>query len=239
MALIMAKNMAIDFDTPGAFVTIEMTKKKLMLRLVSNATGFLLSKLQKGDLSAEDWVEYAKKIKHLTNDNLSIIEKTNNILSIKNKALKLYAEGRLKFLIVDYIQICRYPAFSKNKEREVAEISAIFKQLSLDLNIPVIVLSQMSREVEKRTNKKPQLSDLRDSGSIEQDGDVIMFLFRPSYYKMKDSPSNLALGIIAKHRNGDLKTIKFDFHGPTVTFKDWEGKSFDPTNPNGADGLPF
>lgn len=240
LALTMARNMAIQFEEEGAFFSCEMSAEKLMIRLVAAETGFILKKLQKGELDANDWKLFHKKVRSLTSSKLHIIEKTKNINSVKAKAYDLYSKGQLKWMMVDYLQLCQYPEYSKNREREVSQMSAVLKGIATDLNIPVICLSQLSRTVESRTSKKPQLSDLRDSGSIEQDADVVMFLFRAEYYKMKKAVKNQALGIIAKHRNGELKTIKFHFDGPTVHFKDWEGVPFTPNyEEEDKDDLPF
>lgn len=237
--LTMAKNMAFNFKQEGAFFSLEMTAEKLMKRMISDETDIPLKRLQKGELDANDWIDYGKKVAGLTSDKLHIIDKVKNIYSIKSKLLELHAAGKLKWAIIDYLQLIDHPQFKKNREREISEISRTLKLLALELNIPIICLSQLSREVEKRTTKRPQLSDLRDSGSIEQDADIVMFLFRGAYYKMKNCADNLALGLIAKNRNGELKKIKFDFHGPTVTFKDWVEEAFDPNNPSPNDDLPF
>jgi replicative DNA helicase len=226
-SLSMAKNMAVEHETPGAVFSLEMTSIQLMNRLISSETEIPLKKLQTGDLTDLEWKQYHEKVTPLINEKLTIIDRTKNVHRIKSKMLELHSKGKLKWAVIDYLQIATYPEFKKNREREVSEMSAMFKDLALDLNIPIILLSQLSREVEKRSTKRPQLSDLRDSGSIEQDADIIMFLFRPSYYKMSGAPENQALGIIAKNRNGELKTINFKFDGPTVTYKDWEAKSFD------------
>ena len=245
LALTIAKNMAIQFREAGAVFSLEMTSIQLINRLISAETKIPLKKLQKGNLSEKEWVHYHKAIKPLINEKLTIIERTKNVHRIKSKLLDLHAKGRLKWAVIDYLQIAVYPEFKKNREREISEMSAMFKDLALDLNIPIILLSQLSREVEKRSTKRPQLSDLRDSGSIEQDADIIMFLMRPDYYKMHNAPANQGLVIIAKNRNGELKTIKVHFDGPTVHFKDWEDEKLpessmvNPVEPDEDDGSPF
>lgn len=242
LALTIAKNMAIQFQSEGAVFSLEMTAIQLMNRLIANETKIPLKKLQTGDLNEKEWVHYHKSIAPLINEKLTIIERTKNVHKIKSKLLDLHAKGKLKWAVIDYLQIAVYPEYKKNREREISEMSAMFKDLALDLNIPIILLSQLSREVEKRPSKRPQLSDLRDSGSIEQDADIICFLMRPDYYKMTGAPTNGAKLIIAKNRNGELKTIDLHFDGPTVTFTDWEGekkalgKSFTP-KPNKAEPM--
>lgn len=224
-SLSMAKNMAIESGEEGAVVSLEMTALQLTNRLISNETEIPLKKIQTGNFTDEEWTHYHKAVKPLINEKLTIVDRVKNVHKIKAKLLDLHSKGKLKWCVIDYLQIATYPEYKKNREREVSEMSAMFKDLALDLNIPIILLSQLSREVEKRSTKRPQLSDLRDSGSIEQDADIIMFLFRPSYYKMSGAAENQALGIIAKHRNGDLKTINFKFDGATVTYRNWEFES--------------
>ncbi len=233
-----AKNMAVQYKEPGAVFSLEMTALQLTNRLISNETGIPLKQLQTGKLSSKEWVHYHKAISPLINEDLTIVDRIKNVHKIRAKALELHSKGKLKWLVVDYLQIAQYPEFKKNREREVSEMSAMFKDLALDLGIPIILLSQLSREVEKRSTKRPQLSDLRDSGSIEQDADIIMFLLRPSYYKMSGAADNQALGIIAKNRNGELKTINFKFDGPTVSYQNWESKPFSPVADE-DDDTPF
>lgn len=234
-SLSMAKNMAVNHGQEGAVFSLEMTALQLTNRLISNETEIPLKKIQTGDFTAEEWIHYHKSVKPLINEKLTIVDRIKNVHKIKSKMLDLHAKGKLKWAVIDYLQIATYPEFKKNREREVSEMSAMFKDLALDLNIPIILLSQLSREVEKRSTKRPQLSDLRDSGSIEQDADIIMFLFRPSYYKMSGAAHNQALGIIAKHRNGDLGTINFKFDGPTVSYRNWENDTFVTKDKKGSE----
>jgi replicative DNA helicase len=229
--LSMVRNMVVDFDYNVAFFSLEMSGQQLMTRLISNQTKIPIFKLQTGKLDANDWVLYNKNIEPLITDKINIFDDVNykNIHLIKSKCLELKAKGKLDIIFVDYMQLLEHPSFRNNREREVSEISKMLKQIARALNVPLIALSQLSRKVEDRPNKKPMLSDLRDSGSIEQDADIVQFLFRPSYYEMKDKggndmAKNLALAMIKKHRNGDLKTSELNFDGSTVTFSDWKGK---------------
>lgn len=235
--LSMTRNMVVDFKYNVAFFSLEMSGTQLMTRLISNQTKIPIVKLQSGKLDANEWTKYNKEVSPLTSETLHIFDDVNykNVHLIKSKCLELKSKGKLDIVFVDYLQLLEHPSFRNNREREVSEISKMLKQLARALNVPVIALSQLSRKVEERPNKKPMLSDLRDSGSIEQDADIVQFLFRPSYYEMKDEKGqdlskNLALAMIKKHRNGDLKTIELDFNGSTVTFSDWKG---------GKDDLPF
>lgn len=233
----MAKNMAYEFGNDVAFFSLEMKGPKIMSRLISNEIQMPLTKIQEGKLDANELQTFHKGIRRLTGDKLHIFDDIMTIQGIKSKCLEMHLNGKLDIVIIDYLQLVEYPGFKGNREGEVSKISRMLKKLAMELDIPIICLSQLSREPEKRSNKNPQLSDLRESGSIEQDADVVEFLLRPSYYDMDNSPNDLALVLIKKHRNGELATIKMKFTGKFVQFSDWEGESFDPNNP--GDDLPY
>jgi replicative DNA helicase len=226
-----ARNVAVDEEKDVAIFSLETPGEKIMSRMLSNETGIEFGKLQKGDLDANDLQRFHQKMNPLQTEKLHIFDNMKSIHSIKSKCIELKMEGKLDVVVIDYLQLIEFPQFRNNREREVSEISRTLKLLAMEMNIPIICLSQLSRKVEERTNKKPQLSDLRDSGSIEQDADIVMFLFRPSYYNMPNSPSNLALGIIAKNRNGELKTVEYNFQGSLMRFEDYKnGSNQFPTN---------
>lgn len=230
------RNMVVEFDYHVAFFSLEMSSKQLMTRMISNQTKIEINKLKTGDLDANDWKKYNESVGPLTSDKLHLFDNINNVLGIKSKCLELHSKGQLDCIMIDYLQLCEYPQFKKNREREISEISRTLKLLAKALNVPCIVLSQLSREVEKRPSKKPQLSDLRDSGSIEQDADIVQFLFRPAYYNMLSDGNavdeRLAIAMIKKHRNGELKNVKLNFNGSMVMFSDYESEE-------GQDDLPF
>lgn len=233
VALKIARNVSINHGKHVAFFSLEMNSVKLVTRLLSSESAYDINQLQTGNLDANDFIRLNKDIKKLAESNLYFFDRIKNIYSIKNKCLDLHINGKLDLIIIDYLQLISHSKFEKNREQEVSQISRELKQLALDLNIPIICLSQLSREVEKRADKKPQLSDLRDSGSIEQDADLVIFPFRPTYYKIPDSPEDLALLLIRKHRNGNLATIKLKCNLAKMDFKDW--KENEETNTD----LPF
>jgi len=231
------RNMVVEFDYHVAFFSLEMSSKQLMTRLISNQTELPIEKLKKGTLDTNDWTTYNKKVGALTTEKLHLFDKINNILGIKSKCLELHSKGQLDCIMIDYLQLCEYPQFKNNREREISEISRTLKLLAKALNVPVICLSQLSRKVEERPSKRPQLSDLRDSGSIEQDADIVQFLFRPGYYDMvapgtNDVDKRLALAMFKKHRNGELQNIKLDFNGALVKFDNYG-------SPENNNDLPF
>ncbi len=230
------KNMVTEFEYDVAFFSLEMSAKQLMTRLISNQTGIEMKKLQKGDMDANDWTKYHKTVGPLTTDKMHIFDNINSITGIKSKCLELHSKGQLDCIMIDYLQLIEFAQFKNNREREISEISRTLKLLAKSLNVPLICLSQLSRKVEERPSKKPQLSDLRDSGSIEQDADIVQFLFRPAYYNMLSDGNavdeRLALAMVKKHRNGELKNIKLNFDGKLVKFSDYESEE-------GQDDLPF
>ena len=239
LVLKMARNMAIDYNKNTAFFSLEMSDVQLMNRLISGDTDIELNKIQKGLLEPIDIQHLHQKIGALAESTtLKIYDDVYSFHGIKSKCLELHLAGELEAVVIDYLQLIEYPEFKKNREREISEISRGLKLLAKSLGIPFIVLSQLSREVEKRPDKKPRLSDLRDSGSIEQDADIVTFLFRPAYYEMDGAPNNLAILMVAKHRNGALASIKLKFEGALVKFSDWEAEPFNPEKP-GGDDLPF
>jgi len=221
LVLNMCRNICVEEDRHVAFFSLEMESTKLMLRLIALEANVEMKKLRSGLLDVNEIKKLQQDIQKLTDSKLHLFDKVKNIHSIKNKCLELHMKGELDIIVIDYLQLIRYPRFEKNREQEVSQVSRELKQIGLELGVPVICLSQLSREVEKRADKKPQLSDLRDSGSIEQDADIVMFLFRPEYYKMEDAEEGLALVLIRKHRNGELATIKMRFNPHILKFENW------------------
>lgn len=223
LVLTMARNIALDHKKHVGFFSLEMKGSHLMKRLISAEADMKAEKLKAGQMNPEDWVHLHKRVGVLEDHYLHIIDDIYDINGIKSKCIEWKMKGKLDCVIIDYLQLIEHPQYKNNREREVAEISRALKLLAKSLDVPIICLSQLSRKVEERKNKSPQLSDLRDSGSIEQDADLVAFLFRGAYYKMKNAPDHLALFMIKKHRNGILKTIELKFEGDKIKFSDWDG----------------
>ncbi len=226
----MAKNMAIDFDEPVAIFSLEMSSIQLITRMISSETGISSGKLRKGNLAPHEWEQLNVKVKNLSKAPIFIDDTPSlSIFDLRAKARRLVSQHDVKVVIIDYLQLMTAGPSQKgggNREQEISTISRNLKALSKELNIPVIALSQLSRAVETRGgSKRPLLSDLRESGAIEQDADIVSFIYRPEYYGLTEwddeerTPcEGQAEFIVAKHRNGGLDNIRLKFTGYLAQF---------------------
>src|SRR5699024_6832267 len=225
LTLSMARNMAIDYKVPVAFFSLEMSSVQLITRLISSETGLSSETLRTGKLEKHEWEKLNVKVKDLEAAPLYIDDTASlSIFDLRAKARRLASQYGIKMIMIDYLQLMTAGGSQKspgNREQEISMISRNLKALAKELNIPVIALSQLSRAVETRTgSKRPILSDLRESGAIEQDADIVSFIYRPEYYKIDEwddderSPTEgQAEFIVAKHRNGGLDEIRLKFEG--------------------------
>ena len=228
----MAKNMAINFDIPVAIFSLEMSSVQLIMRMISSETGLTSEKLRKGNLLPHEWEQLNVKVKDLTKAPIYIDDTPSlSIFDLRAKARRLVSQHGVKVLIIDYLQLMTAGSSAGgNREQEISMISRNLKALGKELEVPVITLSQLSRAVETRGGvKRPLLSDLRESGAIEQDADIVTFIYRPEYYGMlewDDEERTPCEGqgefIFAKHRNGGLDNIKLKFTGHLALFSDLE-----------------
>jgi len=226
------RNAAVDFKHPVAIFSLEMSSIQLVNRLISAEAELDSEKIKKGDLKDYEWEQLVHKTNKLTNAPIFIDDTPGlTILELRAKCRRLKAQHNVELIIIDYLQLMSGDSGGKgsgNREQEIAAISRALKSIAKELNVPVIALSQLSRAVETRGgDKRPQLSDLRESGSIEQDADMVMFLYRPEYYGITEDSSGMpttGLGevIIAKHRNGSLDTVPLKFIGRFTKFADFE-----------------
>ncbi|SNR36122.1 replicative DNA helicase [Lutibacter flavus] len=224
----MAKNMAIDFDTPVAIFSLEMSSVQLITRMISSETGISSGKLRKGNLEPHEWEQLNVKVKNLSKAPIFIDDTPSlSIFDLRAKARRLASQHGIKIIVIDYLQLMTAGNSSGgNREQEISTISRNLKALAKELAIPVIALSQLSRAVETRGgSKRPLLSDLRESGAIEQDADIVSFIFRPEYYGLTEwddeerTPcEGQAEFIVAKHRNGGLENIRLKFTGHLAQF---------------------
>jgi replicative DNA helicase len=218
LALTLARNAAIDHRVPVGIFSLEMSTMQLVIRMLC-AEGRLNAHLVRtGKLPTEEGVKLSKNAHKLTESPIYVDDTpAQSVLEIRAKARRLKAEKNIGIIMIDYLQLMQGPANSESREREISHISRSLKSLAKELNIPVIALAQLNRAVEARTDKRPQLSDLRESGSIEQDADVVIFLNRPEYYNIKTfqddgSPTDgVAEVIIGKQRNGPIGDIRLAF----------------------------
>lgn len=222
-----AGNVAINYKKPTAFFSLEMTTIQLMQRLISSETEIMAEKIKTGKLDSLDWDVINSKSVAISQAPLYIDDTPAlTILELRAKTTRLKQKYSIELVVIDYLQLMLGAKENRgNREQEISNISRSLKALAKDLDIPIIVLSQLSRAVETRGgNKQPILSDLRESGAIEQDADLVMFLYRPEYYKItQDEEGNtLAPGtteiLIAKHRNGRISDVKVFFNNIYTKF---------------------
>ena len=206
-----------------AVFSLEMSKEQLGHRLLSMESAIDSQKLNNGQLSEEEWTSIQRASDRIARSSLYIDDTPGlTILELRARARRLKAEIGLDVLVIDYLQLMQGARQTReaNRQQEISEISRSMKALARELDIPVLALSQLSRAVEMRAEKKPQLSDLRESGSLEQDADIVMFLYRESYYKEDVENVGLTELIIAKHRNGPTGVVNLQFRSDTMTFNE-------------------
>ncbi|MEM9077958.1 MAG: replicative DNA helicase [Bacteroidota bacterium] len=229
LTLSMARNIAVNSNIPVAFFSLEMSSVQLITRLISSETGLSSEKLRTGQLEKHEWEQLNVKVKALEKAPLFIDDTPSlSIFDLRAKARRLASQHGIKLIIIDYLQLMTAGGSQKggNREQEISTISRNLKALAKELNVPVIALSQLSRAVETRGgSKRPILSDLRESGAIEQDADIVSFIYRPEYYKIDEwddeerTPTQgQAEFIVAKHRNGGLDNIRLKFVGALGKF---------------------
>lgn len=179
-----------------------------------------LEKIITGNLEADEWIEIINAITKIKEKEIYVDETAGITLSeLRSKCKRLKAEEGLDLIVIDYLQLMTGEGRFDNRQQEIAQISRGLKSLSKEINCPVLSLAQLSREADKRSDHKPILSDLRESGAIEQDADVVMLLYREDYYDEDDNP-NVAKLILAKHRNGPTGLMELFFHKQCTSFKD-------------------
>ena len=231
LTLSMARDIAVTKEIPVAFFSLEMSSVQLITRLISAETGLSSEKLRTGKLADHEWQQLNVKVTDLEKAPLFIDDTPSlSIFDLRAKARRLASQNGIKLIIVDYLQLMTAGSRSKigNREQEISTISRNLKALAKELDVPVIALSQLSRAVETRGGtKRPMLSDLRESGAIEQDADIVSFIYRPEYYNIDEwdddehTPSEgQAELIVAKHRNGGLDNIRLKFISHLGKFED-------------------
>ena len=206
-----------------AFFSLEMSKEQLVQRMLCSEGGIDSQRLRTGQLEDADWDRLINTADRVSKASIYIDDTAGiNVMDLRSKARRLKAEHGLDLIVIDYLQLMqgRARSSSDNRQQEISEISRSLKALARELDVPVVALSQLSRSVESRTVKKPMLSDLRESGSLEQDADIVMFLYREDYYDQETERKNITEVIIAKHRNGPIGTIELFFQKEFTKFRD-------------------
>nr|MBS0038171.1 replicative DNA helicase [Saprospiraceae bacterium] len=232
-AMCLARNAALEHNRPVAVFSLEMSALQLTQRMISMEAGISGEKLRNGKLDESEWARLHSAIDRLGNVPMYIDDTAGiNIFELRAKCRRLKMQHDIQLVLIDYLQLMSGGVDNKkgNREQEISAISRALKGMAKELNVPVIALSQLSRAVETRSgSKRPQLSDLRESGAIEQDADIVTFLYRPDYYELEESENEDGFTelILAKHRNGALGTVELKFIKEHVKFIDFAGESFD------------
>ena len=224
-ALNLGMNVAKKYKKTVAIFNLEMSKVQLVMRLLASESFIELQKLVTGKLSEEEWSKLCMASAALSQTDIRIDDNPSvTVADINAKCRRL---DNLGLVVIDYLQLMQGSGYSKNSENRVTVVSEISRSLKImakELNVPVVCLSQLSRAVESRTDKRPILSDLRESGAIEQDADAVMFLYRDDYYNENSEDKGIAECIVAKNRHGETGTVKLQWFGPYQTFTDREWK---------------
>ena len=221
LALDFARAASIKYDMPSIFFSLEMGRSEIAMRLLSAEAAVPLQSMRKGTLHTEDWTKIASTRGQINDAPLYIDDSPNmTLVEIRAKCRRLKQKVGLKMVIIDYLQLMTSGKKVESRQQEVSEFSRALKLLAKELQVPVIALSQLNRGPEQRSDKMPALSDLRESGSLEQDADMVILLHRDSAYEKESTRPGEADLIVAKHRNGPTKTITVAFQGHFSRFQD-------------------
>ena len=226
MSLSLAHNAAIKYQQSIAVFSLEMSKEQLVQRLLSMDAGIDQHRLRTGWIEDDEWERIVYSMGTLSEANIWIDDTAGiSTVEMRSKARRLHAQHTIDLIIVDYLQLMQATIGNKrneNRVQEISEVSRSLKALARELNIPVLALAQLSRAVESRQSKVPQLSDLRESGSLEQDSDLVMFIYRDDVYNPESERKNIADIIVAKHRNGPIGEVSLYFQASQTRFRDLE-----------------
>ena len=217
-----AQYAAIRANVPVDIFSLEMSKDQLVQRMLSAEANVELQKIRTGDLSEEDWIKLVEAAGPLSQAPIYIDDTPGiSVMEMRSKARRLKLEKGLGMIIIDYLQLMSGRGRAENRQQEISEISRSLKALARELSVPVVTLSQLSRAPEARTDHRPMLSDLRESGAIEQDADLVAFLYRDEYYNPDTEKKNIAEVIIAKQRNGPTGTVELVWLGQYTKFANY------------------
>lgn len=225
-ALNIALNAAMKSNKAVLLFSLEMSSSQLLQRLLAIDAGIALQKIRNGFLDPDDWGKLGLSSMRLSNSEINIADLPNvNVLEIRAIARRLKAAGKLDMIIIDYLQLIRGSSSKgDNRQQEISEISRALKGIARELDIPVIALSQLSRAPEMRSDRRPMLSDLRESGAIEQDADMVIFLYRDDYYNEESEDKGITEVIIGKQRNGPVGTVKLKYFHEYTRFGNFTSK---------------
>ena len=228
-AMNIAEHVAAVEKLPVAVFSMEMPGSQIVLRLLSSRGRIDQHKLRNGDLGVDDWPRLAHTMGELSDAPFFVDDSPAlSPMELRSRARRLKREHGLSLIVVDYLQLMQIPGKNDNRTNEISEISRNLKALAKELNVPVIALSQLNRSLENRTDKRPQMADLRESGGIEQDADLILFIYRDEVYnKDRDDNKGMAEIIIGKQRNGPIGTVRMTFLGEYTRFANYANQGYD------------
>jgi len=232
--LTIAKNIVLNREKPGivAVFSLEMSREELVQRVLCSVAQVNAMDVRKGRLREEEWVRVTRGMNQLSDAKLFIDDTSGiTVLDMKSKARRLQKRHGLDMIIIDYLQLMRGSGKIENRAQEISEISRQLKGLAKELSIPVMALCQVGRQVETRQDKRPSMADLRESGAIEQDADMVCFLYRDEYYNPQTEDTNMCEVIISKQRNGPVDTCKLSFIGKYASFHNLEREHRDEELP--------
>lgn len=230
-ALNIAKHAAVDANIPVVIFSLEMSKEQLSMRMLSSEARVDSSRMRKGFISQDDWIKITDAAGILSEAPIFIDDAPDiNVMEIRAKSRRLKLEQDIGLIIVDYLQLMKGPISAERRDLEISEISRSLKALAKELDLPVVALSQLNRELEKRSDKRPQLADLRESGALEQDADVVAFIYRDELYNRDENNPNRGTAeiIVAKQRNGPTGNVKLTFLDTYTRFA-----NYSPEEPSG------
>ncbi|MDN3614875.1 MAG: replicative DNA helicase [Vibrio gallaecicus] len=229
-AMNLCENAAMKQDKPVLIFSLEMPAEQLMMRMLASLSRVDQTKIRTGQLDDEDWARISSSMGILMDKKNMYIDDSSGLTptEVRSRARRIAREhDGISMIMIDYLQLMRVPALSENRTLEIAEISRSLKALAKELNVPVVALSQLNRSLEQRADKRPVNSDLRESGSIEQDADLIMFIYRDEVYNPDSSLKGIAEIILGKQRNGPIGSVRLTFQGQHSRFDNYAGPAFD------------
>lgn len=229
-AMNLCENAAMDQDKPVLIFSLEMPAEQLMMRMLASMSRVDQTKIRTGQLDDEDWARISSTMGILTQKKNMYIDDSSGLTptELRSRARRVAREaGGLSMIMVDYLQLMRVPGLQDNRTQEISEISRSLKALAKELNVPVVALSQLNRSLEQRADKRPINSDLRESGAIEQDADLIMFIYRDEVYNPESNRKGIAEIILGKQRNGPIGSVSLTFQGQFSRFDNYAGPAFD------------
>lgn len=229
-AMNLCENAAMTEEKPVLIFSLEMPGNQIMMRMLASLSRVDQTRIRTGQLDDEDWARISSTMGILLEKRNMYIDDSSGLTptEVRSRARRIFREhGGLSLIMIDYLQLMRVPSLSDNRTLEIAEISRSLKALAKELQVPVVALSQLNRSLEQRADKRPVNSDLRESGSIEQDADLIMFIYRDEVYHESSDLKGVAEIIIGKQRNGPIGTVRLTFNGQWSRFDNYAGPSYD------------